>query len=41
VLSHGRVLGSGSVAELKQINDPWLRDYFAARAPNGEIADGN
>lgn len=33
VLSGGRVLGSGSVAELKQIDDPWLRDYFAARAP--------
>ena len=31
VLSDGRVLGSGSVAELKQLDDPWLRAYFAAR----------
>jgi phospholipid/cholesterol/gamma-HCH transport system ATP-binding protein len=41
VLSNGRVLGSGSVAELKQIDDPWLNDYFAARAPNGETVHGN
>jgi len=41
VLSDGRVLGSGTLAELKQIDDPWLRDYFAARAPNGETAHGN
>lgn len=32
VLSNGRVLGSGSVAELKQLDDPWLTAYFAARA---------
>jgi ABC-type transporter Mla maintaining outer membrane lipid asymmetry ATPase subunit MlaF len=32
VLSNGRVLGSGTVAELKHIDDPWLRDYFAARS---------
>ena len=31
VLSDGRVLGSGTVAELKTIDNPWLRDYFAAR----------
>ncbi len=31
VLSNGRVLGSGSVAELKQLDDPWLGAYFAAR----------
>ncbi len=41
VLSNGRVLGSGTVAELKQFDDPWLNDYFAARAPNGETVDGN
>ena len=41
VLSNGRVLGSGTVAELKQFDDPWLNDYFAARASNGETVDGN
>ena len=41
VLSEGRVLGSGTVAELKQIDDPWLRDYFSARAPEGETMYGN
>jgi phospholipid/cholesterol/gamma-HCH transport system ATP-binding protein len=40
VLSEGRVLGSGTVAELKHIDDPWLRDYFAARAPEG-VVHGN
>ncbi len=37
VLSEGRVLGSGTVNELKHIDDPWLRDYFAARAPEGAV----
>lgn len=41
VLSEGQVLGSGSVAELKQLDDPWLRDYFAARAPEGGLQHGN
>ena len=41
VLSDGRVLGSGTVAELKKIDDPWLRDYFAARASEGEAVNGN
>ena len=41
VLSDGRVLGSGTVAELKHIDDPWLNDYFAARAPDGETLHGN
>ncbi|MDP1864640.1 MAG: ABC transporter ATP-binding protein [Thiobacillus sp.] len=41
VLSEGRVLGSGTVTELKNIDDPWLRDYFAARAPEGVNAHGN
>ena len=41
VLSDGRVLGSGTVAELKHIDDPWLNDYFAARAPERETAHGN
>jgi phospholipid/cholesterol/gamma-HCH transport system ATP-binding protein len=38
VLSNGKVLGSGTVAEIKQIDDDWLQAYFAARANTG---DGN
>jgi len=41
VLSNGRVLGSGTVAELKTIDDPWLRDYFAARVSKEETKHGN
>ena len=41
VLSDGRVLGSGTVAELKHIDDPWLHDYFAARSSEGETTHGN
>jgi hypothetical protein len=29
------------VAELKHIDDPWLRDYFAARASEERMAHGN
>jgi phospholipid/cholesterol/gamma-HCH transport system ATP-binding protein len=31
VLAYGKVLGEGTVKELKRIDDAWLRDYFAAR----------
>lgn len=31
VLAGGKVLGEGTVEELKKIDDPWLHDYFAAR----------
>jgi len=41
VLSGGRVLGSGTVAELRTIDDPWLRDYFAARPSQEETMHGN
>jgi phospholipid/cholesterol/gamma-HCH transport system ATP-binding protein len=41
VLSNGRVLGSGTLAELTTIDDPWLRDYFAARAPQEVNGHGN
>jgi phospholipid/cholesterol/gamma-HCH transport system ATP-binding protein len=41
VLADGRVLGSGTVDELKTIDDPWLKDYFAARTPKGEAVYGN
>jgi phospholipid/cholesterol/gamma-HCH transport system ATP-binding protein len=41
VLSDGRVLGSGTLAELKQIDDTWLRDYFAARASGEKVTHGN
>jgi phospholipid/cholesterol/gamma-HCH transport system ATP-binding protein len=36
VLADGRVLASGTVDELKQIDDPWLRDYLDARAAASE-----
>ncbi len=32
VLAHGEVLGSGSITEIRQIDDPWLKEYFSARA---------
>ena len=32
VLSDSKVLGSGTVAEIKQIENEWLQAYFAARA---------
>ncbi len=41
VLSDGSVLGSGSIAELRKIDDPWLQDYFSARASEGVSSDGN
>lgn len=31
VLAHGKVLGQGSVEDLKKIDDPWLQDYFSSR----------
>jgi len=31
VLARGKVLGQGTVEDLKKIDDPWLQDYFAAR----------
>jgi phospholipid/cholesterol/gamma-HCH transport system ATP-binding protein len=31
VMAHGKVLGQGTVEDLKKIDDPWLRDYFSAR----------
>ncbi len=32
VLADGKVKADGTVGELKQIDDPWLREYFSARA---------
>jgi phospholipid/cholesterol/gamma-HCH transport system ATP-binding protein len=31
-LSAGRVIADGPVDEVRRAPDPWLRDYFAARA---------
>lgn len=31
VLAHSKVLGEGSVEEIRKINDPWLQEYFSAR----------
>ncbi|HYP69169.1 MAG TPA: ATP-binding cassette domain-containing protein, partial [Thiobacillaceae bacterium] len=33
VLEDGKVRADGKVAELRQIDDPWLREYFSAGAP--------
>ena len=33
VLSRGRVIADGPVSAVMQADDPWIRDYFAARAP--------
>lgn len=41
VLADGRVLGSGTIDELRTIDDPWLKDYFATRTPKGEAIHGN
>lgn len=41
VLADGRVLGSGTVDELKAIDDPWLKDYFAVRTSKEEAVHGN
>lgn len=32
VLSAGKVLADGSVEEVMKLDDPWIRDYFSARA---------
>jgi len=31
VMAHGKVLGQGTVQDLKRIDDPWLQDYFSSR----------
>jgi len=33
VLSRGKVIADGPVSRVSQADDPWIRDYFAARAP--------
>jgi len=33
VLSAGRVIADGAVDEVMRLDDPWIRDYFSARAP--------
>lgn len=33
VLSGGKVIADGTVDEVMQGGDPWIRDYFSARAP--------
>ena len=36
VLAHGRVLGQGSIEQLKSIDDPWLNEYFSTRPQKAE-----
>src|SRR4051812_33570869 len=33
VLSRGKVIAEGQVSAVMQADDPWIRDYFSARAP--------
>jgi phospholipid/cholesterol/gamma-HCH transport system ATP-binding protein len=40
VLSGSKVLGSGTVAEIRQIDDPWLHEYFSS-CTTLETAHGN
>lgn len=35
VLSGGKVIADGTVDEVMRSGDPWIRDYFSARAPAG------
>ena len=32
-MSGGKVIADGPVDEVMRIDDPWIRDYFSARAP--------
>ncbi len=40
VLADGRVLGEGSIEKLRQIDDPWLTEYFSSR-PQKEGLNGS
>ena len=33
VLAGGKVIADGPVDEVRRLDDPWVRDYFSARAP--------
>lgn len=33
VLSEGKVIADGPVDEVRRLDNPWIRDYFLARAP--------
>ena len=33
VLSRGKVIADGPVSRVREADDPWIRDYFAARTP--------
>jgi phospholipid/cholesterol/gamma-HCH transport system ATP-binding protein len=35
VLAQGKVLGSGTLAQVREIDEPWLRAYFATRTQDG------
>jgi phospholipid/cholesterol/gamma-HCH transport system ATP-binding protein len=40
VLAEGKVLGQGTVEDLRRIQDPWLQDYFSARTLR-RVCDGS
>jgi phospholipid/cholesterol/gamma-HCH transport system ATP-binding protein len=33
VLADGKVIADGPVGEVMRLDDPWIRNYFSARAP--------
>jgi phospholipid/cholesterol/gamma-HCH transport system ATP-binding protein len=33
VLSKGKVIADGRVDAVRQLDDPWIKEYFSARAP--------
>ena len=42
VLSQGRVLADGSVAEVTAVDDRWLNEYFSVRTMlHGDRIDGS
>jgi phospholipid/cholesterol/gamma-HCH transport system ATP-binding protein len=40
VLSSGKVIADGPVSRVMRSDDPWIRDYFSARAPLAPAAAG-
>jgi phospholipid/cholesterol/gamma-HCH transport system ATP-binding protein len=38
-LSNGKVIADGAVATVMKSEDPWIREYFSARAPHTERHD--
>lgn len=35
VLGEGRLIADGTLAEVRQVDHPWIREYFSTRSPDG------